>query len=99
MDLLDGPKDRFYPILTCLWLREGNGEVTVMIWARIVNQTIIGPFKVNEAIKLNSANYCDLKKTFFEWYKSQAHSFKMYFCTIMPLKSSHWMETQTTLTL
>ena len=28
-----------------------------MIWAGIVNQTIIGPYKVDEGIKLNSANY------------------------------------------
>ena len=26
-----------------------------MIWARIVSQTIIGPFKVNEGVQLNRA--------------------------------------------
>ena len=29
---------------------------SVMIWAQIVDQTIIRPFKVNEAVKINSPN-------------------------------------------
>ena len=38
---------------------------SLMIMAGIVNQTITGPFKVNEKVKLNSANYCDfMNKTF-----------------------------------
>ena len=38
----------------------------------------MGPFKVDEGIKLDSANYCDfMDKTFFAWYKSQSHSFKV----------------------
>ena len=31
-----------------------------MIWTRIVNQTIIGPFKIDDKVQENSANYCDL---------------------------------------
>ena len=38
--------------------KECNKGGSVMIWAGIVNQTI-GPFKVDEGVELNSANYCD----------------------------------------
>ena len=38
----------------------------------------IKPFKVNEVVKRNSANYYDfIDKTFFAWYNSQSCSFKM----------------------
>ena len=58
--------------------REVQGVGHVMIWAGVFNQTISGLFKVNEGVKLNSANYCNfIDKTFLEWYKSQSHSFKM----------------------
>ena len=47
MDLMD----RFYQIQRCLWLKEDIKEVSsVMIWAGIVDQTIIGQFKVNEGV-------------------------------------------------
>ena len=29
IDLMDGPKKRFYPIQMCLWLKRGNKEVVV----------------------------------------------------------------------
>ena len=33
-----------------------QGGSSLMIWAGIVSQTIIEPFKVNEGVKLNRAN-------------------------------------------
>ena len=58
--------------------RKQQGCSSVMIWAEIVNQFIIEPFKVNEGTKLISANYCDFKdKPFFKWYKYQSCSFKV----------------------
>ena len=37
-----------------------------MMQTEIVNQTIIGPFKVDDDVKLNSANYWDfMDKNFF----------------------------------
>ena len=53
MDLMYEPKSGFYPIQTFLWL-QGSGSV--IIRAIIVNQTIIKPFKIDEGVKLNSAN-------------------------------------------
>ena len=41
-----------------------------MVWARIVDPTIIGTFKVNERVKLNNAKECDfMDKIFFAWFK------------------------------
>jgi transposase len=38
---------------------------------------IIGPFKVDDGVKLNSENYCKLlDETFFRWYKSKSRTFK-----------------------
>ena len=37
-----------------------EGGISVMIWAGIVNQIITEPFKVDEGVKLNSANNCNL---------------------------------------
>ena len=49
-----------------------------MIEAGINDQTMIGPFIVNEEVKLNSANKCDfMNKTFFALYKSQSLNFKV----------------------
>ena len=44
MDLIDGLKSVFYLIQTCLWLKKGDGSM--MIWAEIVDQTLIGLFKL-----------------------------------------------------
>ena len=44
----------FYPIQTWLWLKEGNS----VMWAGIVDQTIIGPYKIS-GVNLNSVNYKD----------------------------------------
>ena len=49
-----------------------------MIWDEIVDQTITGPFKVDERFNLDSANYFDLyvnysdfmDKNSSEWYKT-----------------------------
>ena len=50
--------------------RSQLGDNCVMIWTRIVNQTIIGPFKIDDKVQENSANYCDfMDKAFSAWYK------------------------------
>lgn len=48
-----------------------------MIWAGIVGSTVIGPYKVDEGVKLNSVGYCKfLDGTFFKWYNKQSRDFK-----------------------
>lgn len=58
-------------------MRRQQGGGGIMIWAGIVNDKVIGPFKVDDGVKLNSASYCQLlDETFFTWYKSQNRIFK-----------------------
>ena len=48
--------------------RQQRGD-SAMILPRIVNQTIIGPFKIDEGFKLNRAIDCNfMNKTFFVQY-------------------------------
>ena len=59
-------------------MKRQQGGGGVMIWAGIVDRTIIGPFRVDEGVKLNSASYCEfLEKTFFHWYNGQPRRFRM----------------------
>ena len=61
-----------------------------MIWAGIVNQTLIGPFKVDEEVKLNSTNYCNfMNKIFFAQYKSQSCNFKVNYVLMLDNAPSH----------
>ena len=54
--------------------QQGGGGV--MIWAGIVDRTIIEPFKVDEGVKLTSASCCEfLEKTFIQWYNGQPRRF------------------------
>lgn len=49
----------------------------IMMWAEIYSDKLIGPYKVDDEIKLTSQNCCEfLDKTFFKWYKSRSLSFK-----------------------
>ena len=58
-------------------MRRQQGGGGVMIWAGIVNNTLIGPFRVPEGVKINSKTYIDfLKKNFMPWYRKQPLAFK-----------------------
>ena len=74
---LDGPD-----CWTQGWLREGQAEQVrlrrqqggggVMFWAGIVNDELIGPFRVEDGVKINSENYCEfLNDHFLPWFKKQ----------------------------
>lgn len=71
IELMDNPKDGFYPIQTC----RQQGNSVGIIWARIVEKTVL---EFDEGFEPNSPNYCDFREqTFFECYKFQHHSFKV----------------------
>ena len=54
--------------------QEGGG---VMFWAAVVGDTLVGPFRVPEGVKLTSQAYTQfLDQNFFPWYRSQTRSFK-----------------------
>ena len=60
-----------------------------MIWTGIVNDRIIGPFKVDDGVKMNSANYtASLNANFFTWYRAQPRGFipNACLCMIMHLR-------------
>lgn len=69
------------------WLRDGvpipnrlrrqQGGGGIMFWAGIVGNTLVGPFKVPEGVKITSEAYISfLTKHFQPWYKAQPLSFK-----------------------
>ena len=63
--------------------------------AGIVDQAIIGPFTVDEGVKLNSVNFCNfLDKTLFRLYKFQSHSFRVK-CVFMHEKAPSRVSKQT----
>lgn len=58
-------------------LRRQQGGGGIMIWAAIVGNELIGPFKVDDGVKLNSENYCKLlQSVFFPWYNRKSRVFK-----------------------
>ena len=58
-------------------LRRQQGGGGVMFWAGICGDTLIGPFMVEEGVKMDSEAYANfLKQNFFKWYKGQTLSFK-----------------------
>ena len=68
------------------WQQGGGG----VIWAGMVDRTIIGPFRVDEGVKLNSASYCEfLEKTFIYWYNGKPRRFRMKWTFIHDNAPSH----------
>ena len=49
-----------------------------MVWASIIKDELVGPFRVEDGLKINSQNYCQfLEDTFFkQWYRKKPASFK-----------------------
>ena len=55
--------------------REGGGSV--MIWVEIINNQIVGPFRVPDGVKMCAESYVDFsKKNFLPWYKMQPLAYK-----------------------
>lgn len=58
-------------------LRRQQGGGGIMIWAGIVGDKVIGPFKLDQGVKLNTESYRQLlDHTFFQWYNKQSRAFK-----------------------
>jgi hypothetical protein len=49
-----------------------------MLWAGIISNEVVGPFRVEQGVKINSENYCKLlgNTLFKQWYKKKAAAFK-----------------------
>ncbi|CAL9698388.1 unnamed protein product [Knipowitschia caucasica] len=61
-----------------LRLRRQQGGGGVLVWAGIIKDELVGPFRVEDGLKLNSQTYCQfLEGTFFkQWYRRKPASFK-----------------------
>ena len=60
MDQMGGPEDgcTYNGRQSLYRIRCQQGGGGVMIWAGVIGNEVIGPFKVEEGVKLNSVNYC-----------------------------------------
>lgn len=57
--------------------RRQQGGGGVMFWAGIVGETLVGPFFVEEGVKMTSANYVKfLQDHFLPWFNRKSKSFK-----------------------
>ena len=81
-------------------LRRQQGGGGVMFWAAIVGDQMIGPFRVEDGVKLNSEGYCDLlNANFVPWWKkhpARQRKLLIFMHDNAPSHASHytkvWME-------
>lgn len=61
-----------------LRFRRQQGGGGVMVWAGIINDELVGPFRVEDGLKINSNTYCQfLEATLFQqWYRKKSAAFK-----------------------
>lgn len=66
---------KFSKQFKCDQFKSGGG---VMLWAAVINDELVGPFRVADRLKMNSQNYCQfLEDTFFkQWYNKNSAEFK-----------------------
>ena len=60
-------------------IRQQQGGGGVMIWAGIINNQIVGPFRVPDGVKMCAKSYVDLQKNLrsgLRWYKKQPLALK-----------------------
>ena len=58
-------------------LRRQQGGWGMMFWAVIVGKSLVGPFRVQDGLKMNSQSYTEfLDANFFPWYDSQTLDFQ-----------------------
>ena len=82
------------------WIRDGHSAPTrkrrqqggggVMFWAAIIKDELVGPFRVENGVKINSETYCDfLKKNFLPWWKKVPAKVKKTLVFMQDNTSSH----------
>ena len=69
-------------------IRRQKGGGGVMIWAGIVNDQTVGPFRVRDGV-LCRESYVDFLKNFLPWYKKQALALKRKMILIHDNAPSH----------
>ena len=61
-----------------LRVRRQQGGGGVLVWAGIIKDELVGPFRVEDVLKSNFQTYCQfLEDTFFKkWFRKRSASFK-----------------------
>ncbi|CAJ0944200.1 unnamed protein product [Ranitomeya imitator] len=61
-----------------LRLRRQQGGGGVLVWAGIIKDELVGPFRVEDGVKMNSQTYCQfLEDNFFkQWYRKKSDLLK-----------------------
>ncbi|KAJ8374998.1 hypothetical protein SKAU_G00055780 [Synaphobranchus kaupii] len=61
-----------------LRVRHQQGGGGVLVWAAIIKDELVGPFRVEDGLKINSQTYCQfLEDTFFkQWYRKKSAAFE-----------------------
>lgn len=74
-----------------LQLRQQQGGGGVLVWAGIIKGELVGPFWVEDGLKINSQTYCQfLEDTFFkQCYRKKSASFKKTMMFIQDNAPSH----------
>ena len=55
----------------------GSNDSKVVIWAGIIGNELMGPFKVEDGVKIDSAGYSQfLEKNLMPWMKKKSAAFK-----------------------
>ena len=76
---------------TLFRLRRQQGGEGVMFWAGICGNMLIGPFIIEEGVKMDNEAYAYfLKQNFFNWYKNQSRYFKRN-ASIRTIMSHHML--------
>ena len=71
-------------------LRRQQGGGSVMFWAGIVGNELVGPFRVEDGVKMTAIVYIDfLKKNFVPWHKSKHLAFRKTFVFMHDNAPSH----------
>ena len=71
-------------------IRRQQGGGGAMIWVGIINNQIVGPFRVLDGVKMCAKSYVDfLKKIFLPWYKKQPLALKRKMIFMHDNASSH----------
>ena len=53
-------------------MKEPSRQPTIMVWGAMCGETLIGPFRVPEGVKINRYTYCQLLEgSFIPWLESQ----------------------------
>jgi transposase len=71
-------------------IRRQQGGGGVMVWAGIIDSTIVGPFLLKDGVKVTAQIYCDfLQENFIPWFKLQRPALRRQLVLMQDNAPSH----------